>query len=323
MQIGRSKTRRNGPLGYSSKARAFASALAASLILLLFPPGAESQTRDLRYTVMVGRFENHSGWRDQGDINTKWSTILTDKLNQTGRFIVVGRDMRQQAMDEQAFAASGVTAQGRHAPVRGQMTPSQLLVRGIITHFEQLSAGNSGGLSFKGVGFGTEKQTAQIGVTLEIVDSSTGMIVASKSVVGESSRKKKSFRVNRDGVSGKHQKVNNDNVKTAMESAVTEAVGWMVGQLDTIPWRGTVALVEGDVIYINRGRREGVTEGLMFTVGEAKVIRDPDTGEVLDEFITERGRLRAVRVNEKTSLCQVTSGDVSTILKGMGVMPTS
>lgn len=121
-----------------------------------------------------------------------------------------------------------------------------------------------------------------------------------------------------------HAAIDNDNVRTAIDDAIGEAVQWMVAQLPSIPWRGTVVMVEEDLIYINRGRREGVTEGLTFTVGESEVLRDPDTGRMLDQFVKERGRIRAVRVSEKTTVCEIEKGsDISAIYKGMGVVPAS
>ena len=43
--------------------------------------------------------------------SSPWGIVLTDLLNQTGKFIVLGEtDMRQEAMAEQDLAASGRTA---------------------------------------------------------------------------------------------------------------------------------------------------------------------------------------------------------------------
>ena len=84
----------------------------------------------LRYSITVSKFENRSGWRGQWDLGHAWGAVLTDALNQTGRFIVLGeKDMRNEALREQDLAASGRTAGGRNVVVTGQMTPAQLLVK--------------------------------------------------------------------------------------------------------------------------------------------------------------------------------------------------
>ena len=94
---------------------------------------------------------------------------------------------------------------------------------------------------------------------------------------------------------------------------------FLMEQLPGFPWSGTVVMVKGDKVYINRGTREGVTMGQEFTVGEVEVIRDPDTGEVLDESITEIARLTVNQVKQKLSIAYVTSGDSASVTKGMTI----
>ena len=67
----------------------------------------------LRYSITVSKFENRSSWDGQWDLGHAWGAVLTDSLNQTGRFIVLGEtDMRREALQEQDFAASGRAAGG-------------------------------------------------------------------------------------------------------------------------------------------------------------------------------------------------------------------
>ena len=81
----------------------------------------------------------------------------------------------------------------------------------------------------------------------------------------------------------------------------------------------SVVLVKGDNVYINRGSREGVSVGQEFTVGEVEVLRDPDTGEVLDESMTEYARLTVSQVKEKLSIADVSSGRAVSVTKGMTI----
>ncbi|PKN27544.1 MAG: hypothetical protein CVU64_15790, partial [Deltaproteobacteria bacterium HGW-Deltaproteobacteria-21] len=73
-----------------------------------------------------------------------------------------------------------------------------------------------------------------------------------------------------------------------------------------------------DKVYINRGTREGVSVGHTFQVGKVEVLRDPKTGEVLDQTIEKSGTIEVVSVKEKISICKLTQG--SGITKGMAVM---
>jgi curli biogenesis system outer membrane secretion channel CsgG len=275
----------------------------------------------LRYTITVSKFENRQGWRWWGtDIGDAWGTVMTDMLNQSGQFIVLGEtDMRNEALAEQDFAASGRTAQGSKAPVIGQMTPAQLLVKGNITHFQAATKGGGGGVRVKGFRVGGKKSTAEINATIYVVDSTTGQIMASKSVEATSKSRGGTFGYSGSDFGGDVGGFKNDNVGKAMEAAISEAVDFIISQLDTIPWTGSVAMVKDGKVYVNRGTREGVNSGQTFSVGTVDVIRDPETGEKLDESLNEVATLRVDSVKEKLSICSVTSG--GGVERGMTVFP--
>jgi curli biogenesis system outer membrane secretion channel CsgG len=274
----------------------------------------------LRYTITVSKFENRAGYSYVWDVGDAWGTVMTDLLNQTGRFVVLGEtDMRYEAMAEQDLAASGRTAQGAKTPVTGQLTPAQLLVKGDITHVQHQTTGGGGGIRVKGIRIRGNKGKSEINATIYVVDSTTGQVMASTSVVGESNRKGGSLGYSGSNWGGDVGGFKNDNLGKAVEAAVAEAVDWIVAQLPDIPWRGSVALVKDGKVYINRGTRDGVVSGQSFVIGTADVIRDPETGEVLDESINEAARVRADTVKEKLSICSVISGDVSSVERGMAV----
>ena len=93
---------------------------------------------NLRYSITVTKFPNEAGWSGRWDVGNGFTTILTDALQQSGKFIVLGdSEMRQEAMAEQDLAATGRMAGGAKAPQMGRMTPAQLLVRGSITHVQR------------------------------------------------------------------------------------------------------------------------------------------------------------------------------------------
>ncbi len=99
--------------------------------------------------------------------------------------------------------------------------------------------------------------------------------------------------------------------------AVDEGVAFLISKLEGIPWTGAVILTKGNKVYINRGEREGVSLGQTFDVGETEVLRDPDTGEILDQSLEKTGTIQVVKVKNKISICKVISG--SGIKKGMTV----
>ena len=295
--------------------------LTLAVVAMLLPILAGAQSGGLRYSITVSKFENRAGWHGQWEIGDAWGTIMTDLLNQSGRFIVLGeKDMRQEAMAEQDFATSGRVAGGAKAPVTGQMTPAQLLVKGAITHVQDTTASGHGGLNVGGFRVGGGGGKGEVNATIYIVDSTTGQVLASKSVVGESTRKGLDLGYSGAGWGANAGGYQKDNVGKAVTAACKEAVDFMVQQLPKIQWTGTVAQVAGGKVYVNRGSREGVNAGQEFVVGEANVVRDPDTGEVLDSNVKELARLEVTQVKEKLSICTVKSGNASAIKKGMMVL---
>jgi curli biogenesis system outer membrane secretion channel CsgG len=284
------------------------------------PAPAEEATGGLRYSISVSRFENRAGWDGQWDLGDAWDTVLTDMLNHTGRFIVLGEtDMRYAALDEQDLAASGRTASGNKAPVTGQLTPAQLLVKGAITH-AQGDTGNAGaGIRIKGFKIGGGGGRGEVNATIYIIESTTGQVLASTSVVGTHERSAMDVGYSTGDWGAVFGGDRQDNVGLAVQDACAAAVAFLLEQLPGFPWSGTVVMVKGDQIYINRGSREGVSMGQEFTVGDVEVLRDPDTGEVLDESMTEIARLRVNQVKEKLSIAGVTSGDSASVAKGMTI----
>lgn len=285
---------------------------------------AKAATGGLRYTVSVAKFENRAGWRGQWDIGDGWGIIMTDILQQTGKFIVLGEtDMRNEAMKEQDLAASGRTVQGGITPGIGNMTPAQILVKGAITHVQHNTSGGGGGVSIGGVTLGGASSNSQINVTMYMVHTSTGQILASKSVIGKANKSGGFVGYSGNGWGAGAGGFKSDNLGKATENAVQQGVQWMIEQLPKITWRGNVLMVRDGSIYINRGTREGVADGMEFIIGNAEALRDPSTGEVLDVSFSEVGRITINSVKEKISIGSLTNGNLDMIKQGMFVQPPS
>ena len=278
---------------------------------------------NLRYSITVSKFENEAGWSGQWNIGDGFSTIMTDVLQQNGKFIVLGdADMRQEAMAEQDLAASGRLAGGKKAPQVGRMTPAQLLVRGSITHVQDDRAGGSGGLNFKGFRIGGSGGKAEVNITIYLVDSETGQVKASQKVVGVAGRRGVGIGYSGSalgGLGGDLEGFTKDNVGKACEDAVVQCVEFLEKQLESIPWEGSVMIASADKLVINRGSREGVSAGMKFQVGSTEELVDEDTGEVLDVEITTVGTTEVTEVKEKIAYCKPVAGAA----KGMSVMPVN
>jgi curli biogenesis system outer membrane secretion channel CsgG len=278
----------------------------------------------LRYSITVSKFENKAGWSGQWDIGDAWGSVMTDALQGSGKFIVLGeKDMRAEAMQEQDLVDSGRMAGGKKAPKKGFMTPAQLLVKGAITHVQDSTTGGGGGINFKGIHLGGSGDKAEINATIYIVDSRTGQVKASTKVVGKAGRRGLAVGYSGSalgGLTGDMAGFKKDNVGKATEDAVAQSVEFLIKQLEKIPWEASVVSSKDGKVLINRGSREGVSEGQTFVVGKMEETSDPDTGEILDSSDSKVGTIVTKTVKEKVTVCEATDG-AKKIEKGMSVQP--
>ena len=266
------------------------------------PQPVAAADNGLKYTIVVSNFENRSNWSGQFSLGDAWGAVLTDILNQSGKFIVLAEnDMRQEASNERSS--------------NPHVIPAQLLVKGVITHVQK-TGGQAGGFGIHGIYLGGANSKSEINITMYVVEAGTGQVLASKSVVGKA--EKGGMIIGGGGaVFGNYGA---DNLGKAVENAATQGVNWMITQLPKIRWTGTVVMNNNGHIYINRGTREGITTGQEFIVGSAETLRDPATGEVLDEMVTEMARISVISVKEKIAICEVISGSPDSIEQGMRVI---
>lgn len=305
--------------------KSFARGVLVSILVLACSRAVIASGKgNLRYSITVSKFDNESGWHGQWHVGDGFAAILTEALNESDNFIVLGEaEMREASMREQDLAAGGRMAGGKKAPKMGRMTPAQLLVRGSVTHVQHSTGGGSVGIGFKGIRLGGDSDRAEVNITIYLVDSETGQVAASTKVVGKSNRRGMNIGYHGSklgGLTGDLAGFKKDNVGKACEDAVGQAVEFLTQQLEDVRWEGTVVLASGDKVVINRGEREGVEVGNEFTVGTSEELVDPDTGEVLDVEISEVGKIKVTEVKEKIAYCKPISGGEA-VEKGMSVFP--
>jgi len=243
----------------------------------------------LLYPVTLGQFENHTKYAGPLDLAGTFSTGLADVLQSTGLFLIVP--------ENEMLGAD-------KAPITGPISPAQLMLRGEITAFVDGQPGAS---------------HAEITAVVTLVDVVTGQVKGVKNIVSQaryagSSPGLTDANINRDLTAFKKT-----NAGQALTAAVEDAMGFCVAQLVGLPWSGSVILVKGNQIYFNRGQREGVVPGQVYKVGTSEVVRDPGTGDVLDNRFTEKAQIRVDSVKEKVATCSLIIG--SGIERGMSVLP--
>jgi curli biogenesis system outer membrane secretion channel CsgG len=290
--------------------------ISVMLVLFSVAPAFAGTKGGLRYTVVVDKFDNKTeSPRELGD---EWATLLTSSLHESGHFIVIAQDdMQLAALKEQLRAMSGITTQGRKTAQRSKMAPAQLLVKGVITHYQEGASNQSGGVPLGNYRVQVGRKKTEIRATIQMIDTTTGAIVAAKNFVGLTHQGGFSVQNAQGANAGMGQ---GNNVHAALQKAIEEVIPWMASQLPSVPWRGSVVRVDAQQrIVINRGSREGVAAEDEFVAGESEILRDPDTGEYLEEVLNERARIRVVQLTERTATCSVVSGDAGQLVVGMAI----
>jgi curli biogenesis system outer membrane secretion channel CsgG len=277
---------------------------------------------NLRYTIMVEEFKNDAGWSGKYSIGDGMSIAMTNILSKSGWFVVIAeKGMREAAMKEQDFATSGrAVSGGKKTPQMGRLSTAQLLVKGSITHVQETGS-KAGKLNFMGVSLGGSGGDAEINITIYLVDTTTGQVVASKDIIGNSGSSGYSIGYSGSklgGLTGGFGGESKDNVQKAIEDASGQITNYLIDQLESIPWEATVMMVKGSKIIINRGERDGIEVGKVFNVGEVEDLIDPDTGELLDSEMSVVGAIKVTKVKDKIAYCKLVDGEGG-ISKGMSV----
>lgn len=293
-------------------------ALIATLLSVGLPLLAQG---GLRYTIQVRKFENNAGWRANWDLGDAWGAVLTDKLQESGKFIVLGeQDMRVEAMEEQDFATSGRTAGGNKAPETGLITPAQMIIKGTITSFDDGTGGGDTGASYRGVGVRLGGDKSRIAGVVYVVDTTTAQVLASHNFEAEVKAGRVKLSLAKNGFYGDVGGFKKTPAGKVIEEACADVAKFLGTQLgSTVQWSGTIVKGGEDRIIINRGSREGVSQGQVFRLGKSEEIRDPDTGELLDQDFVETGSVQITEVKEKLCYAKLVSGKAPQ--KGDSVFP--
>jgi len=163
--------------------RAFATRKLARILVLLcglLPAVLPAQPKEkprlavVDFQIKVAQAEKALG--------TAMSDLLIDALVETGRYTILERSALQEIREEQIMALSGEVDATTGAEV-GKLVGAEYLVVGVVSKFEEKTGGGGlgglvGGKALSGVGW----YTSELGVTIRLINSTTGEIVASEKI---------------------------------------------------------------------------------------------------------------------------------------------
>jgi curli biogenesis system outer membrane secretion channel CsgG len=202
------------------------------------------------------------------------------------------------------------------------------IVTGTITQFGFETNNKSGGGVLPGLGrvfggrggsliaglFREKEDKAKVVVTLQIIDVASGEILVTATGSGESKRKSKNIIGGLIGsggiVAGGIDMSSSDFQNTIIGEATAACVASMVEKLRAAESKvpsiarnlsGKVADVDADSLIITIGSDQGLQVGDVLHVERiVKLVKDPDTGEVIDEKTMPVGTITITSVSAKT-----------------------
>lgn len=280
-------------------------ALAALLALTAAAPsGAQSLPPaaydGLKKTVSVDKFL--AAEAVGGTVTADGMTaMLTDALIKDGRF---------QVVEPPAPTVVG-------AAQTGDVLPVSAIVRGAVTKYEPAAGGGGlslGGLPMSGLLGGTagvKRQTAVMEISLHIVNSSTGLVLASSKAQGTaSSSGVDATLVNpRTGAATTAGAFTATPIGKAGEAAIAKAVEQIAIDMRRVPWSALVVEASDGKVYVNCGADRNVQVGMILhAYHRGKVFKDPASGQVLDVELAPVGVIQIDGVRDRLSTAVVVSG---------------
>ncbi|MEN3976443.1 CsgG/HfaB family protein [Emcibacter sp. SYSU 3D8] len=297
----------------------------AGPILLWAPVHAAAQSAPgypgLKKTVSVSQFQ--AAESVGGGVTSEGMTaMLISALANDGRFVVVERPgtygdiVGAEQMMAKAGAVDAETAAGT-----GQMSGASAVIIGVVTKYDPAAKGGGVSLGIMGGGspFGgnasRKNQKAVIEISLRLVDTTSGQIIANASAQGEASSSITSAGLVEEntGATLGTTSFKSTPIGQAGEDAIKKAVEFIAASMNKVPWSALVIDAADGKIYINAGADRNVLPGMELTAyKKGKVFKDPGTGEVLEVSMDKTGVIRIDEVRDRLSVASLVSGTAPT-----------
>lgn len=273
----------------------------ACVMILMFFTTAWAKDR-----VAVMDFENKSqygGWR----LGQGASDILTTELVKAGKFNVMERERLAAIIKEQNLGASGRIDPSTVTRI-GKIIGVEYIITGAITEYGQSRASGGG----RGVNLGKTGYHAT--VDIRMVSTTTGQIIFADS----SSHSESSIAVRVFGIGGGesfNEKKATEVMRVAiinLAAKITSAPIQSGSSKSSVSSKGSetlVADVDGNIITLNNGKNAGFKTGQNITISrKGKVIKDPQTGNILKVNYKKIGSIKLTEVEDSYAEGEVISG---------------
>lgn len=226
--------------------------------------------------------------------------ILETRLSKE-RFVIMSRSDLDEVVKEQQLSNSELF-DSEGAPTQNKLEGVELLITGQIVEFNIEKGKESGSVI---LGFGSKKKEpdkVNISIEVSLVDTESGRVVANASC-RQSYELGVGTTANSYGGFGADASVDGNNAIPAIHNVYYTVADDLAKQINEAKFQaraskvmleGAVGIVDGDSVYIKMGRKQGVTDKMIF-----KVVR-PFKG--MEVTIAE---IKPTSVDEEQSECKI------------------
>lgn len=222
------------------------------------------ENMSLKRKVAIGRFSNETQYaksvfydKDNDPMGKQASDILSTRLAASEKFMLIERQDFDKIVNE-LNTSGGVS----------QSIGADYLIIGSITEYGRKTVGSQGMFT------NSKTQIVEVGVSVRLVDVSTGVIIFSGEAKGEATTEDK--RVMGLGKIADFDATLSDK---AISAAINKLVENIINKCMDNQWRAYILSVEDDTYIISGGVSQGIQTGDSYTIIErGKTVKNPQTG---------------------------------------------
>jgi curli biogenesis system outer membrane secretion channel CsgG len=223
-----------------------------------------AQDKSLKRKVAIGRFSNETQYaksvfydKENDPMGKQASDILSTKLASSDKFLLIERQDYDKIVKE--VQTGGIAS---------QRIGADYLIIGSITEYGRKTVGTQKVFS------SSKEQVVEVGLSVRLVDVSTGLIVYSGEAKGEAVTEDK--RVLGFGKTADFDATLSDK---AISAAITKLVENIINTCMDNPWKAYILSVEDGSFIISGGKSQGLKVGDTFDVVlKGKKVKNPQTG---------------------------------------------
>ena len=233
----------------------------AALAVLIALPASSQEGKVIKRKVAIGRFTNETQYgkglfydKENDPMRKQAMDILSSKLAASGKFILLERDDLDVLVKEAGTDMSKIGA--------------DYVILGSITEFGRKTEGTQKMFS------SSKTQTVEAGVSMRLVETSSGLIIYSDEAKGFAETTSKTT-MGIGGTQGYDASLSDKAISSAMGQLVENIINKCMDK----PWRAYILDIDNGTYILSGGASQGLASGDIFKVyKKGKTVVNPQSG---------------------------------------------